>query len=569
MLSFVILLGRGAVISLFPAKQSSLDHLATAQYQRRITLAPYRGAIYDRRGEPLAISIRKPSLAVNPSKFTPSRKETKLLASYLDVKASKIRKISARKNQFAWLKRQTSSQAAQKAMGLEIEGLSLLREPGRYYPAGNAAAHLLGFVGIDNDGLIGLESRYNKDLRGQPITITPTKDAKRRTIYKEAIGAAPEKTGHSIHLTLDRVIQEIAEEALEKGVRQAKAQKGHVLVADPHTGRILAMANFPPFDLNDTRRLRIKKARNHALLDVFEPGSTTKPFVVAAAIDLKKTWYGEKHNCENGHMRIDRRTIHDTHPAKTLTTAQTLVQSSNICAYKIARKLQPELFFKSMRKFGFGSGEIGLNFPGEGKGWMQDWRTWRRIRFANISFGQGFMTSALELVQAMSTIANGGSLMRPMLVEKITTSDGIVVSSTPTEQIRRVISTQTSKTMRKILHKVTVDEHGTGKNAQTPSYTTAGKTGTAQKVDPGIKGYAKDKYIVSFLGFAPAKDPHLTILVAVDEPGEKPYYGGTWAAPIFSEISEKTLHYLNVAPDKKPVIAKSKGPKKNASRTNL
>jgi len=552
---FVALIARGVKLSLFPAKQQSLNHIASAQYQKKITLAPYRGSIYDRRGEPLAISIRKPSLVVNPSKFKPTKSQTKLLARYLGIPQSRITRIAKKDNQFAWLKRQTTLARAQKALSIEIDGLSLVQEPGRYYPAGNAAAHLLGFVGIDNDGLIGLERQFDKDLRGQPITITPTKDAKRRTIFKEAIGAAPEKTGHSLHLTLDRVVQEIAEEALAKWSLKTRANKAYAIVADPHTGRILAMANYPPFDLNDTRSLKMKKAKNHALLDVFEPGSTTKPLVVAAAIETKKTWPQEMHDCENGKMRLNRRTIHDTHPAKMLSTEQTVVQSSNICAYKIAKKMGPELFSKMMHKFGLGSQEVALDIPGEGRGWMQNWQTWKDIRFANISFGQGFMTSALELVQAMSAIANGGILMKPMLVEKITTSDGIVVSSTPTEQIRRVISPETAKKVRYILHLVTEDEEGTGKSARTEHYSTAGKTGTAQKVDPGIKGYAKGKYLVSFLGFAPVKDPHLTIYVGVDEPKEKPFYGSAWAAPIFAEIAEKSLHYLNVAPDKFPKVA--------------
>jgi cell division protein FtsI (penicillin-binding protein 3) len=299
----------------------------------------------------------------------------------------------------------------------------------------------------------------------------------------------------------------------------------------------------------------MKRAKNHALLDVIEPGSVTKPFLVAAALEHKKTWLQEIHNCEKGHMRIGRRIIHDTHPAEMLSTSQTIVESSNICAYKIAMKMGPELFAKSMAEFGLGSQEISLDLPGEGRGWISNWKNWRDIRFANISFGQGFMATGLELVQAMGVIANGGLLMRPMLVERLTTSDGIIVSSTPSEQIRRVISPVVARQMRQVLARVVEDKKGTGSNAKTTWFSTAGKTGTAQKVDPGIKGYAKDKYVVSFLGFAPVKDPHLAIFVAVDEPREKPYYGGTWAAPIFSEIVDKSLRYLNVAPDKQPDVA--------------
>jgi cell division protein FtsI (penicillin-binding protein 3) len=359
-------------------------------------------------------------------------------------------------------------------------------------------------------------------------------------------------------LTIDRVIQEIAEEELGQGVRQVGAKGGFAIVSDPHTGRILAVANYPSFDPNHLGKFKIEETRNSAFLDTFEPGSVIKPFVIAKALDQKLTHLDERHQCENGALRIGKHVIHDTHGADQLSTLETVIRSSNICTYKIAAKLGKDGLYDALTAFGFASDTSRLGYPGEGAGRLSASGGWQTIRFANISFGHGFATTGLEIVQAMGAIANGGHLMKPALVEKVVSSDGLVVSSSSTATVREVISPDTARHMRQALKEVVTDPHGTGKKAQTALYTTAGKTGTAQKVISGIKGYAKGKYISSFIGFTPVQDPHLVVYVLIDEPSEKVYYGGETAAPVFARIAERSLKYLNVAPDVLQVSEKDK-----------
>lgn len=557
-LLFSLVLVRSIQLTVFPTELNSLKKIARGQYTNNIKLAPFRGSILDRRGEPLAISIRRPSLVVNPRVFEPTHWQVSRLAKFLKIKRSRIRKMAEKSASFAWLKRQVDPGDAQKALSLDIEGLYMIKEPTRYYPGDQTLAHLLGFVGIDNQGLTGLEKMFDRDLKGEPIKVTANKDALGNVIYNDATDAKSQKTGHNVHLTIDRAIQEIVEEELSQGVKNAKAKKGYAVVADPHTGKILAVANYPTFNLNRRQTRNKNNQRNAALKDLFEPGSITKPFVLARAIDKKALRATTLLNCENGVYRIGRNKIHDTHKASILSAAQAVVESSNICAFKIAKKLGQEETYKALSAFGVGSDRLSLGINGEAKGRIATPGDWRPIRFATISFGQGFLTSAIEMVSAMSVIANGGLLWRPSIVEKIQSSDNYVIKNSPPQLIERVIKPETAKTMRKILQKVVEDKDGTGENAKSDLYTTAGKTGTAQKVDPGIKGYSSEKFLTSFLGFSPVKDPHLVVLVAIDEPTIKPYYGGTWAAPVFRKIVDRSLKYLNVAPQKTTVAGKQK-----------
>jgi len=533
--------------------------MADNQYHRTIELSPYRGAILDRRGEPLAISIRKPSVAVNPRLFNASSPEAVTVARILKIPFQRIKALSSKKSYFSWLSRRIDLRRAEEIQALGLPGINIINEPSRFYPTGESAAHLIGFIGSDNSGLSGLEKQFDADLKGQAFKVIATKDARGQFILRETLGAAPEKSGNNLYLSIDRVIQEIAESELEHGIKNANAKRGFVIVSDPHTGKVLAVANYPAFDPNYPKALKMADTKNAAFLDVFEPGSVTKPFVIATAMDTKKTTTTEVHDCENGLLKIGRERIRDIHKADKLTTEETIMKSSNICTYKIALKMGKEATHKSIIDFGFTNREQALGFPGQMFGRLAHHDTWKSIRFANVAFGQGFMVTGLEMVQAMGALANGGKLMKPMLVEKIASSDGSIVTNGTPEIVRQVISPKTAKSMRNILEKVVVD--GTGKRAATDAFTTAGKSGTAQKVDPGIKGYSKDKYIASFVGFAPVKDPYIVIYVQVDEPGIKPYHGGTWAAPIFSRITDRTLKYMNVAPDK--VI-----PLPTASQTN-
>ena len=546
---FGLIAVRAVILHIFPSQGDSLQHLADNQYQQEITLAPSRGNIFDHRGEPLAISVKRPSLAVNPRIFNPSAGELSQLTRILKISPQKLRRFATKKSYFAWVARQLDQRIADAAMNLGLVGLVEINEPARYYPSGSAAAQILGFTGLDNGGLSGLERQFDRDLRGKGVKVMASKDARGNFIVNEAIGAAPERTGNSILLTIDSVIQEIAEEELSLGVKNSAALRGFAIVSDPNTGRILAVANYPSFDPNNSRHVKMIQARNNAFLDTFEPGSVIKPFIIAQAIENKSTHPDEIHNCESGSLKIGNHTIHDTHGADKLTTAETLIRSSNICTYKIANEMGRESTYNALNGFGFAGKNSLLGFPGESTGYITDFHKWAQVRFANVSFGHGFAVTGLELVQGMGALANGGHLMKPALVERIVSSDGLLVNSVTTKVVRDVVSPATARTMRNLLQRVVTDPHGTGKKAKAASYSTAGKTGTAQKVEPGLRGYAKGKYISSFVGFSPVEDPHLVVYVMIDEPSGKLYYGGEVAGPIFAHIVERSLRYLNVAPD--------------------
>lgn len=548
-LTFLVLLGRGIWLHLFPTSEL-LDTVAKQQYERSIKLSPYRGTIYDHRYVPLAISIKSPSLAVNPRVFNPSKEEVKKLSKIIKIPQGKIRGLKEKKNYFAWLKRKVGFEIAEKVSVLNIGGLHRLTEPARFYPQGSYGAHLIGFVGTDDTGLFGLERTHDKKLSGASVSTLRLKDAKGNPIFLNADSALPQQSGFNIVLTIDSVVQEITEKALATWTRQARAKQGFAIVSDPHTGRILALANQPEFNPNESDEIDIGKTTNLAVTSLFEPGSVMKPFVISRALEKNLIRENEVHNCEkNGKLKIDSESyIHDDHPKEFLTTAEIIVHSSNICAYKIAKKVGKQGLWETYRSFGFDSGNPILDLPGAIGGRISRPSSWGELRFANIAFGQGLLVTGLEMIQAYAVFANGGNLITPYLIERIETEDGTTLFSYSTLQKTRVLSPKTVNFMRKALEQAVTE--GTGTLAQSDLYTTAGKTGTAEKVDPTIRRYSLDKRIPNFAGFAPVNDPHILVYIALDEPQEKPYYGGKWAAPAFSEIVTKTLKYLNVAPDK-------------------
>jgi cell division protein FtsI (penicillin-binding protein 3) len=550
MILFVTICARALIVQLYPPSKELLEKIAERQYQQHLEIAPYRGSILDRNGSALAISVRKPSIAINPRVFSPSPKQLKQIAGMLDLPPSKIKDLGARKAYFAWLKRRVDPSVASKLEEMGQRGLYTINEPARFYPLQQAGAHLIGSVGSDNSGLFGIERQFNQLLEGPKGAITPSKDAQGRSIFYQADAAMPDQPGHNIHLTIDHVIQEIAEDALKQGVLSAKAKSGFAIVSDPHTGKILALANYPTFDPNALGQIKLDNTRNYALMDLMEPGSVMKPFVIAAAIEKHKTRPDEVHNCEGGTYRVGGTVFRDDHPADLLTTTDTLVRSSNICTYKIAERLTKQGLYDTFTRFGFSANlPVDAAFPTYGQGHISSPGGWHPIRFANIAFGQGLTVTGLELAQALGALANGGNLMKPILVEKIGSPLGDIVSSTTPEVIRNIVSSETARSMRDMMAKVVTDKHGSGSRASTLSYSVGGKTGTAQKVDAVTKGYSADKRIASFIGFSPIRDPYIVVVVVIDEPGLKPAYGGLWAAPVFSQIAERTLRYLNVAPD--------------------
>lgn len=546
---FLIFAIRAIILGLFSSENRILHSIADHQYQRQIELAPYRGSITDRKGEALAISVRRPSLAVNPHIFDPSPQQIERISRITGLNPKIIRKIESKKTYFAWLSRQLDRRVADEVMSLGLPGIVSITEPARFYPIGSGAAQLLGFVGMDNNGLAGIELQFDQILRGRPHKLMARKDARGQFIFDATDGTAPEKMGHNVQLTIDRVIQEITEDELAEGVRRARAKSGFAIVSDPHTGRILAVANYPGFDPNQLKQIPLELTRNRAFSDVFEPGSVTKPFLISKAIDQGFVRLDQLFNCEHGALRIGKHLIRDDHPADALTAEQTIIRSSNVCTFKIASRMGRQSVHSALSNFGFGRSATNLGLPGMLTGRLSKPESWAQIRFAATSFGYGFTVTGLELVQAMGAIANGGQLTAPSLIEKITNPDDGIHLPQPTHGATRILSPETSRLMRETLRKVVTDAHGTASRASTKLYTVAGKTGTAKKADPRLGGYSKDKRLASFIGFAPFADPHLVVYVMIDEPGEKPYYGGLWAAPVFSGIVERSLRYLNVAPD--------------------
>lgn len=544
---FGIIAVRAMTIQIFSPSADILEKIARNQYQTKIDLAPYRGNIYDRRGEPLAISIRRPSFYVNPRAFDPSPAQTKKLSAALNIPSKKIRSLAKRKNYFAWLARKVERQNADAVNRLEIEGLYEISEPARYYPNGRELTHLLGNVGIDNNGLSGLEYGYDKTLMGEKLSTYRNKDARGKLIYQDSLLALPEKTGRNIVLTIDSAIQDIAQKAMVKGLENAQAKSGFAIVSDPHTGRILAIANATRVHSKDVS-IEVQDARNYALSNVYEPGSVVKPLLIAKALEAGVVSLDEVHNTYNGVYREDKWKIHDDHPEPSMTTTEVVTKSSNIGTYNIMKRMGTEAVHQAYMDFGFTSSEQMLDFPGQMRGRIDAAKSWKGNRFATICFGQGMTVAALELVQAFSSIANGGSLMKPYLIDHIESPEGVMIESGSSEVLRRVLKPEFASRARSLLQETV--ESGTGRFAKLTEYTSAGKTGTSQKVDPQTRRYSDTMRTASFIGFAPATDPHLTIYVVVDEPGKRPGTGGLWAAPIFREIAEASLRYLNVAPDK-------------------
>ena len=552
-----LLTARAVMIHLFPPESKSLTSIAQQQYQEELALATSRGNIYDRKKEPLAISVKRPSLVINPKVFRPDRAAIAMLSRLLRMPSQRIVELTKRDRYFAWLKRKVPEDVARRIVGMNLKGLHQVMEASRYYPAGGAAAQLIGFVGSDNSGLSGLERKFDRFLKGPSLTVLRKRDALGRPILLESTEAAPATAGNDIFLTIDLALQEIAEKSLAAGIAKAKAKAGFAIVSDPHTGRILALANSPRFDPNTERHSIDPASANHALMDLFEPGSVLKPFVIAEAMTQKKTAPDSLHYCENGMYHEGNWTIHDDHPQKELTTTDVIVHSSNICAYKIAKLIGPRGLYEALLRFGFTANEFAVDVPGQAFGRIAPYATWKPVRFANIAFGQGLMVTGLELVQGYGALANGGNLLRPYIVDRIEAIGGEVVFANATKILRNVIDPEIARKVRLMLREVV--ERGTGKSALMAEYTSAGKTGTSEKIDPLTKVYADDKRIASFIGFAPSEDPYLVIYVMVDEPGVKPYYGGTWAAPVFKEIAEKSLHYMNVAPDRETPLKLAEG----------
>ncbi|MBW1760045.1 MAG: PASTA domain-containing protein [Deltaproteobacteria bacterium] len=551
------------VVRAFHVQISSGDRLremAEDQHIRHLRVSPRRGAIYDRHGAELAVSVDVDSVYANPRRLEAMEQDptlvAKRIAKILDVDPRRLAKRLGSDRYFVWIERRVTPHEATRIRELDIPGVELTTEARRYYPNRHLAAHLVGFADIDGRGIEGIELAYEDRLRGADRRVEAIRDRRGHVVFADKMEDDRTIQGQSVVLTIDKAIQHIAERELALGVRTFEARGGSVVVMDPSTGEILALANYPPFNPNEPSKHPTAHRRNRAVVDRFEPGSTVKPFTMAAALAAGAVKPNQSINCENGVTRIGGRLLHDAHPYEWLTPTQILAYSSNIGTAKIAQALGKKDLYRGFRRFGFGE-PTGLGVPGETAGILRHYRRWYEIDTAAVSFGQGMSVTNVQMATAMSAIANGGRLMQPMLVRRMTDGHGATVEENKPRVRRQVVPRRVAKLVGQMLTAVT-EPGGTAIEAAIDGYLVAGKTGTAQKADYVHGGYAKDKWLASFIGFAPADRPSVVISVVIDEPVIA-HYGGTVAGPVFRRIAEVTLRHMGIAPEgRQAVLAKKK-----------
>jgi len=548
-----------------------LNRLAKTQYKRRVVVAPKRGTILDRNGETLAIDVQVESVYAMPHKIEDEKVLVDSLSSTLSISKEKIKKrIKDKKKKFVWIKRRIAEDEGKKLKEQNFKCVGFLPEYKRFYPNGILAANLLGAVGYDAEALSGLELTFDKILKSQDPPVLVEQDAKGRSYAPYAL--VGRENPKQIVLTLDKTIQYIAEKELHAAVKKAKAIGGVAIVLEAETGALLGMAVRPSFDPNEYYKYAFKNWRNRAVSDIYEPGSTFKAFTAAAALESKVIQPQQKLHCENGAMKVGSYTIHDHHGYGSLSLLEIIKYSSNICSFKLAQKVGKKGYLKFIKALGFGS-KTGIDAPGELPGLMASEKQLRTLQLGTMGFGQGISVTPLQLAMAYGSLANGGFLMKPTLAKEIQDANGNTLKKFGPQIVRQAMEGATAKQTVKLLESV-LEKGGTGTQARPERYSAAGKTGTAQKVIEGKKGYAKNKYVASFVGLAPAQNPKLVVLVSIDEP-KGAYYGGIVSGPVFKKIMEQSLAYLKVPPDTQlasraapPVPAKvspkkSKGVKKN------
>jgi cell division protein FtsI (penicillin-binding protein 3) len=524
-----------------------LSQKASNQYEKSLTTSGKRGIIYDRNLSEMAVSINVTSIAAYPARVDNPKATAKALAGVLDLDARSLQSKLTGKKSFVWIKRQSTAKETNAVKELEIPGINFVTEYNRFYPQTTLAAQALGFSGMDGTGLEGIEFYYNQQLKGVDLNFTIFKDALGNG-FSAGPGQSTDTSGHNLVLTIDNTIQYIAESALQEAVDEYSALSGLALVMNPQTGAVLALAHYPLFNPNSYADFEKSIWRNRALTDTFEPGSTMKIFSAAAALEHGKITPNEIFFCENGAYKIGKNVVHDTHKYGWLSLQQIIKYSSNIGAVKVVEKMGARNLHRTFRDFGFGQ-KTGIDSPGETPGSLPHYSSWSKIDTGAISFGHGISVSAVQMITAISAIANGGNLMKPYLVRAIVDQNGNIVNAVKPQKVRTVISARTATIVKNIL-KTVITEGGTGVNAALDGYTACGKTGTARKLDKNGE-YSKTRHTASFIGFSPADDPEIAILVIIDEPQGK-YYGGIVAAPVFKKISQQTLNYLNVPPEAGP-----------------
>lgn len=538
--------------------------LAERQRQRRLHITPKRGTIYDRNGSPLAESVEVPSVSLDAVELLRGIEEryvdmrargyAERIAGALSMPVDDVYEKIKRRRRFAWLKRRVGEDEvlkvralADKSQRYPVRGVAIEGEGHRFYPNRELAGPMLGFVSPDNEGKEGLELSLEHELRGHQSEVRGLRDRAGRLLFSDGIEDEQALAGHNVYLTIDRALQFTAERELDAALKTYEATGGSVIVVEPATGEILAMVSAPGFNPNDYNTADPDSRRNRCVLDRFEPGSTMKIFTVASALAQKSLSPTTPIYCEAGSMAIDNIVIHDTHVSKWLTPTQILGISSNIGAAKIALGLGEERLYEGFLRFGFGA-STGIPLPSESVGVLRSrGRPWVQVETATAAFGQGVSVTALQLAMGVSAIANSGRLLEPVLVKKVTDGTGVTLSEASPRVRRDAVPPAVARMVSEMLESVTEGE-GTGLEGAIPGFRVAGKTATAQKIDPATGKYTDTRYVASFIGFAPAERPRIAIVVVIDEPMGGSYAGGSVAAPVFRRVGDMALRYLGVTP---------------------
>ena len=532
MLAFAALVGRSFYLQVI--NNDFLQEKGESRYLRDLEISASRGKITDRNGDMLAVSTPMKTIwAIPGDARTMSGEQKKQLAGLLDMGTRELEGKIAPDKTFVFVKRQVPPETAERIAALKLPGVHQEKEYRRYYPTGDMTAHIVGFTGVDDKGLEGVELAFQPSLIGRPGSRTVIRD--RRGNIIEDIGALkPPQDGKDVRLALDSKIQYLAYSQLKAAVDKHNAKAGGVVVIDTRTGEILALVNLPTYNPNNRERLSGAQLRNRAITDTFEPGSVMKPFTAALALERGKVRADTVINCAPGRMTIGSATISDAHPHGALTVAQVVQKSSNVGTVKIALGFQPKEMWEMFDSVGFGQAP-NLGFPGEVNGRLRPWKNWRPIEQATMSYGHGVSVSLIQLARAYAIFARDGETVPLTLIR----------SDEPPAHGIRVFSPQTAREIRVMLE-MAVQPEGTAPKARVPGYRVGGKTGTAYKIEGGQ--YVR-KYIASFVGLAPISDPRLVVAVMIDEPTGGAHYGGDVAGPVFSQIMGGALRTLGIAPD--------------------
>ncbi len=520
-----------------------LSKLASDQYKTFSRLLPRRGMIYDRNLRELAVSINLDSVFIDPALVEDRQSAANKLSEVLEEDPDVILKKLNNDKRFAWLARRIDARAANDIKRLSIKGIGFIKEPKRVYPNDTLASHVLGFVGLDDEGLEGIELLYDGYLTGTVGWIYSIRDAKKREVHGYEYREIPPADGNDVVLTIDSVVQSFAENALDSTFKKYNAKGGMIVVMDPYTGDILALANRPTFDPNKIGDSSVEARRNRVICDFFEPGSSFKIVTATAVIEEDVIGMDDEIYCENGEFKWSKHIYHDHKPHEWLKFKDIIKHSSNIGTMKSALKVGSKRLYRYIKRFGFGK-KTGIDLPGEVEGIIRPTNKWSKLSLCSISMGQEVTVTAIQLACALSSVANGGFYVKPRIIAKVQDKTGYVIKKFEPRKLHRVMSVEASQKVRGILRGVV--EKGTGTRAEVKGYSPAGKTGTAQKVEEDGR-YSHRKFMSSFIGFLPYDDPKFVVVVLMDEPRPQ-YYGGTVCAPVFKKVAEQLMRYYKIEP---------------------